>query len=180
MLAAMDREEFWKLIDEARATVADPADAEAVAARAAALLATRPPAEIIATEQVLWDRMGDSYRSLLWGGAYVINGGCSDDGFDYFRGWLLLQGREVFEGVVADPDALAGLPAVRAASEDGRELECEAALGIPWDAYRAATGAELPSAAFTVEYADPDGDFDVEDDEERERRLPRLSALYQD
>jgi len=26
------------------------------------------------------------------GAAYIINGGCSDDGFEYFRRWLVLQG----------------------------------------------------------------------------------------
>ena len=28
--------------------------------------------------------MADSYRSSLWAAAYVINAGCSDDGFGYF------------------------------------------------------------------------------------------------
>ena len=39
--------------------------------------------------------MDDSYRWDLWGAAYLANGGCSDDGFDYFRGWLIGQGRKV-------------------------------------------------------------------------------------
>lgn len=39
MLRPMDTKDFWKLIDDARALVVDPADAEAVAERAAALLA---------------------------------------------------------------------------------------------------------------------------------------------
>ena len=58
--------------------------------------------------------MAGSYWTPLWAAAYVINGGCSDDGFDYCRGWLILQGREVFEHVVADPRTLFGLrwPAV--------------------------------------------------------------------
>jgi hypothetical protein len=36
------------------------------------------------------------YGWPLWGPAYIMNGGCSDDGFDYFLGWLVGQGREVF------------------------------------------------------------------------------------
>ena len=39
--------------------------------------------------------------------AFIVNGGASDDGFDYFRGWLIAQGREVFEGTLAKPDSLA-------------------------------------------------------------------------
>ena len=28
--------------------------------------------------------------------------GCSDDTFDYFRGWLIAQGKETFEKVLDD------------------------------------------------------------------------------
>jgi hypothetical protein len=38
-----------------------------------------------------------SYRTVLWAAACLINGGYSDDGFEYFRGWLIVQGRDVFE-----------------------------------------------------------------------------------
>ena len=105
----MDNQGLWELIEAARGQVRDPADAEAVAARAATLLSARPPGEIVAADEVLWGLMADSYRNPLWAAAYLVNGGCSDDGFEYFRGWLIMQGREVYERVVADPDALAGL-----------------------------------------------------------------------
>jgi hypothetical protein len=59
--------------------------------------------------------MADSYRNLLWAAAYLINGGCSDDGFESFRCWLIVQGRTVFERSVADPDTLADLPVIQAA-----------------------------------------------------------------
>jgi hypothetical protein len=112
----MNRQQFWELIAAARSQALSPDDGEAVAREATALLAARPAAEIVAAQQVLWDLMADSYASPLRAAAYVINGGCSDDGFDYFRGWLIAQGREVFERVVADPDALAGLPVVQASA----------------------------------------------------------------
>ncbi|MFI6606747.1 DUF4240 domain-containing protein [Streptomyces sp. NPDC050507] len=176
----MDTKDFWKLIDDARALVVDPADAEAVAERVAALLAERPADEILTAQQLLWDLMAASYRAPLWAAAYTINGGCSDDGFDYFRGWLIAQGREVFERVVADPDALAGLPVVRAAAAEGADLECEDVLGVAWDAYREATGEELPQDAFTIDYPDldPEWDFDFDDAERVALRLPGLDALY--
>ncbi|MFI6860777.1 DUF4240 domain-containing protein [Streptomyces sp. NPDC050421] len=176
----MDTKDFWKLIDDARALVVDPADAEAVAGRVAALLAERPADDILAAQQLVWDLMAASYRAPLWAAAYTINGGCSDDGFDYFRGWLIAQGREVFERVVADPDALAGLPAVRAAATEGVDLECEDVLGVAWDAYREATGEELPQESFTIDYPalDPEWDFDFDDAERVALRLPELDALY--
>ncbi|MFC9293106.1 DUF4240 domain-containing protein [Streptomyces sp. NPDC057011] len=172
----MDKQTFWKLIETARAAVAD----DRVAERAAQLLADRPEAEIAEAQQVVWDLLAESYRSPLWAAAYVINGGCSDDGFDYFRGWLLTQGRAAFETALADPDSLADLPAVREAAVEGLELADEEALSIAWSAYESATGRELPADSFTIRYPplDPAWDFDFDDTEETAARLPRLSALF--
>ena len=71
-----------------------------------------------------------SYREDLWGAAYLINGGASDDGFEYFRGWLMTQGRAVFARAVADPDSLAELPAVPAAALTGEEFEARADVAV--------------------------------------------------
>jgi Protein of unknown function (DUF4240) len=43
----------------------------------------------------------------LWGAAYVVHGGVSDDGFDYFRRWLISQGAAVYAHVLVRPDDLA-------------------------------------------------------------------------
>ncbi|WP_344444206.1 DUF4240 domain-containing protein [Kitasatospora nipponensis] len=176
----MDIEQFWQLIEDARALVPDPADGEAVVEAAVELLTGRPAATIVAAQQRLWDVLTHSYRSPLWAAGYLVNGGCSDDGFDYFRGWLLTCGSEIAERAVADPDSLADLPVVRAAAADGAELECQDALGIAWRAHLAATGAQLPAGAFTVRYPalDPRWDFDFDDSAEMSRRLPRLAALF--
>ncbi|WNV84654.1 DUF4240 domain-containing protein [Umezawaea sp. Da 62-37] len=176
----MDIDTFWALIAAARARATDPTDAEAVAAAASALLAARPPDEIVAAQQVFWDLMAQSYRNPLWAAAYLVNGGCSDDGFDYFRGWLIAQGREVFERAVQDPDTLADVPAVVAAAPDGDEMEGEDVLGIAWNAHIKATGEQLPRGASTIRYPDldPDWGFDFDDEAEMTRRLPRLAALY--
>ncbi|MFJ7592311.1 DUF4240 domain-containing protein [Streptomyces sp. NPDC097617] len=172
----MDKQTFWKLIETARAD----ADPQEVASRAVQLLADNPEAEIAASQQVLWDLLAESYRAPLWAAAYVINGGCSDDGFDYFRGWLLTQGRETFEAALTDPDSLAAHPAVREAAVRGLDLEDEGALSIAWRAYEAGTGLELPADSFTISYPplDPSWDFDFDDSDEITARLPRLSALF--
>ncbi|WP_079405590.1 DUF4240 domain-containing protein [Streptomyces sp. 3211] len=172
----MDKQTFWKLIETARAD----AEPQGVASRAAQLLTDNPEAEIAAAQQVLWDLLAESYRAPLWAAAYVINGGCSDDGFDYFRGWLLTQGQETFETALADPDSLAAHPAVREAAAQGLELWDESALSIAWTAYGAGTGRELPADSFTISYPalDPSWDFDFDDSEEMAARLPRLSALF--
>ena len=63
---------------------------------------------------------------------------------------LILQGREVFEQAVADPDALTDLAAIRSAAARRAFLECESMLYVPAQAYRAATGEELPAGAYTT------------------------------
>jgi hypothetical protein len=169
----MDKNSFWALIDDARA-----GDDQDVAGRAAALLAVRPREDILAFQQVFWDLMSESYREPLWGAAYTINGGCSDDAFDYFRGWLIGQGRATFESAVADPDSLAAVPAVQAAAEEFMELDNEEMLSIAWNAYRSAFGEDLPRGSWTMSHPDPGEGWDFDDRDETRRRLPRLSALY--
>jgi hypothetical protein len=178
----MDDQQFWKLIDDARSQALPSTDAEAITGRASTLLAASPREEIAAAQQVIWDLMAASYRNPLWAAAYLINGGCSDDGFDYFRGWLIAQGRDVFEQAVVDPDVLAQLPVIRAAATDGTELECEETLSIAGDAHLAATGEQLPADAYTIRYPELDADwsFDFDDPAEMQRRLPRLAELYLD
>ncbi len=157
----------------------DPADGDAVAAETAELLAALPAGEILAAARVVYSLRARSYLAPLWAAAYLINGGCSDDGFDYFRGWLITQGRAVFEGAVADPDGLAGLAAVRASASDGSWLDCEDALYIAETAYQAATGEDVPDDVVgdVNPDLDPAWDFDFDDRAEMEQRLPRLAAL---
>ncbi|MFF3020693.1 DUF4240 domain-containing protein [Streptomyces sp. NPDC057939] len=176
----MNKQQFWQLIEEARDQASNPNDGEAVAREATALLASRPFEEIIAGEQVLWELMVESYTNPLWAAAYLANGGCSDDGFDYFRGWLIAQGREVFERVVADPDALAELPIVQASAAAGVDLEVENMLVIAWNAHISATGDQLPTSPSTIRYRelDPTWNFDFDDRDEMTRRLPGLAALH--
>ncbi|MEV0428916.1 DUF4240 domain-containing protein [Micromonospora sp. NPDC050495] len=172
----MRTEDFWQLIESARAGAGgEPA---AVAARAVALLAERDPAEIIGYAEHQRRVLVASYKVDLWGAAYLINGGASDDGFEYFRGWLMTQGRAVFAGAVADPDSLAELPQVRAAALSGEEFECEDMLVVAWEAYRKATAAELPAVREPVAVPDLNDFWDFDDEEEARRRLPRLATLF--
>lgn len=178
-MSPVDPSELWDLIETARDEVEDPTDADAVAEALAAYLEERDPAVVVAFDAALRAVVDESYTTLLWAAAYLINGGASDDGFDYFRGWLIAQGRDVFEAAVAEPDGLAEVPAVRAAMAEGVELESEAMLAVAWDVYESLTGDELPDAdRAALPQLDPMWDFDDED--EMRLHLPRLAALAYD
>lgn len=99
----MDPMQFWQLIEEARARAASPCEVSQVLVD---VLAQYDERDIMLWDQIFWEYQRLSYKNKLWAAAYVINGGCSDDGFDYFRGWLTAQGKSVFLAALADPDSL--------------------------------------------------------------------------
>lgn len=125
----MDRAGFWNIIDECRKRVEDPLD---LAPLVTEHLESLPADEIISFEQHLWDLMTESYRWDLWAVAYIVNGGCSDDGFDYFRGWLISLGRECWERAMANPEVIGEWT-------DG-EVEYEEILYVATQAYEDVTG----------------------------------------
>ncbi|MGC4808574.1 DUF4240 domain-containing protein [Micromonospora sp. DT233] len=171
----MRTDDFWQLIERARADGGGVAGA--VAARAVALLAEREAADIVGYARHQHRVLAASYRADLWGAAYLINGGASDDGFEYFRGWLITQGRQVFARAVADPDSLAELPQVRQAALTGEEFEAEPMLTVAEQAYRKATASELPPVE-RAPYPALEEFWDFDDEEQARRHLPKLAALF--
>ncbi|MGJ8594119.1 MAG: DUF4240 domain-containing protein [Aquaticitalea sp.] len=52
---------------------------------------------------------GQAYTWDLWAAAYIMNGGCSDDCFSDFRGWLIGQGKDIFENAMQNAESLVEL-----------------------------------------------------------------------
>ena len=122
----MNSERFWGIIDEAL----DSSDGwEQIYAPLVERLSQLEDADIVRWGQIFDLYHKISYKDRLWAAAYVINGGCSDDGFDYFRGWLIAQGKTVFLNALRDPDSLVELKA-----EMG-EAECEDMLIVATRAF---------------------------------------------
>jgi Protein of unknown function (DUF4240) len=57
-------------------------------------------------DRTLAHLMRESYDARLWEAASAINGGCSDDCYEYFRGWLIAQGRDKFYWTLRHPRLL--------------------------------------------------------------------------
>lgn len=47
-----------------------------------------------------------AHNADLWRAAHILKSGCTDDAFEAFKRWLIIQGREVFESAIQDPDSL--------------------------------------------------------------------------
>jgi hypothetical protein len=175
-IVVMRTDDFWAVID--RATADRPGSPGEVAKRAIAELATRDPEEIVAWGRHLDKVMVASGKEDLWAAAYLINGGCSDEGFDSFRGWLVAHGREVLARSVREPDSLAELPAVREAAMNGAVFEAGEVLTIAAEAHQEATGTPLPESEAVVTRPEAAMLWDFDNEEEMGRRLPRLSAMF--
>ena len=91
--------------------------------------------EIFNFEIEFKNKMDQSYTPSLWGAAFVIMGGCSDDGFDYFRGWLISRGEELFNKALKNPEYLAEYLTEDNLQEDVFAPQLEEILSVASDAY---------------------------------------------
>ena len=143
----MQDDRFWGLIGR---TLAHEAHPERQVESLGQVLRELTPSELAAFEltfqRTLWWR---AYTWDLWGAAHILNDGATDDGFEYFRCWLISKGREVFEATLADPDSLAGMIAPDAAPS---RFEFEGIAYVATEVWGEKTGKDPwldPTATFT-------------------------------
>lgn len=107
----MDIAHFWAIMDKV-AIVGGESGQQVATLRG--LLEPLPATEVKGFCDQFEHALHVAYSWDLWGAAFVIHGGCSDDGFEYFRRWLVTLGRERFETAVKNADSLADVPATAA------------------------------------------------------------------
>jgi hypothetical protein len=132
--------------------------------------------ELVAFEHYFDDLTDRAYRRDLWGAAYLINGGASDDGFYYFRCWLVGRGKQAYEAALADPDNLVDFVTLN------QEYECEI-YGVALEAWRQKGGdeAEYERVHARRKRRSPKlrgRGWDFDDDAQVRKRLPRLATMY--
>ncbi|MFE6887965.1 DUF4240 domain-containing protein [Streptomyces sp. NPDC057694] len=190
----MNVDSFWGLVETCRR------QAEGRDARLAWLrdeLSRRSQMEIVEFQLRLDQVTRQAFHWELVAAAERIFGGrCSDDDFDYSGLWMVGLGREIFGRAVLDPDALADAPEVLALTGrsskgwgegwPGWELLDYVASGayelVSGDldpcgeefsaAVRARRGAHVVSRGLAGER------WNVRDEAEAARRLPRLSSMF--
>ncbi|MCP2327193.1 hypothetical protein HDA40_005700 [Hamadaea flava] len=169
----MELDEFWDVIDAARADVAGEIgqDGEALAKALTDRLGRLSPAGRTAFGQTFAQLSTQALRWEVYAAAYLIGGGCDLDGFEDFRFGLIATGKDWYAKALADPDALAGNPVVAEAAEwdDDSAIFAE----LVGDAVAEVCAVDLRKQG------DPAGErFDVDDDLIMRARLPRLAALF--
>ena len=154
-------------------------DCDARVDRLVAALTGRGPSEIVDFGHWWSVARQHAYTSGLWAAAYLMMGGCSDDGFIDFRSWLVLRGQTAYYAALANPEALADVDL-----KEHEEPSCECYPDTA--AYKAATGQDAKAyfAAVEVKYgrfthgALAGDDWNFDDPDEMRRRLPKLFGLY--
>ncbi|HLK27946.1 MAG TPA: DUF4240 domain-containing protein [Puia sp.] len=132
----MNEDDFWGLIDKSRMAANNNYQTQITCLKT--ILLTLKPTEIVKFDNTFTALLAASYNYNLWGAAYVINGGCSDDCFDYFRQYLIGHGKDKFYETIKDPESCAEW--IKSEEDDNWEGLQYSAM----EAYKLKTGKEMP------------------------------------
>jgi hypothetical protein len=173
----MNADQFWNIIETSRQRL-DPLHASGNMERQLMdlrrLLLKLPPKQIIDFRDCFHEQMDIAFRWDLWGAAYIIASGCSNDGFAYFRHWLISMGQHVFQEALVNPESLAGV----ADTPGVEDVFFEEFSYVPAEAYEETTGRELPPYKGPT-HPLPKGDKWSSAGDDLKLRFPVLWARYQ-
>lgn len=176
----MDEEQFWAIVQTAVDEAGNDEDEylEVVKRELSKLSLKEMIGFRLRTDKLLYD----SYTSEMWCAGYLMNGGCSDDGFEYFRLWVISRGRKVYEVAMANPDNLIDY------IDDDAEMdffEFELFWYVALEAFEEAVDAELydyidDENFKTCEGNYPNFEFNWEEDEPEsmQKLCPRLFEKF--
>lgn len=144
----MDKSNFWNHIESSKNESGGDIDrqVEILGER----LGSLPTEEIVSFNTIFNEFYFQSNTWNLWAAAYIINEGCSDDWFDYFRAGLISQGEAVFTEATRNPENLVNYITFENGDLSGESqwaAGVEEIMYVARDAYEAVTGTdEIPSA----------------------------------
>ena len=178
----MTAQEFWNIIADSRSEwnpKLTRGNMDRQLARLKTLLSQLSLEEIAEFRKQYAQFHVAAYHWDLWAVAYLVNGGCSDDGFHYFRDWLISMGKDVYERGMADADSLVDV----FISPDLEIAEFEEFGYVAREVYEAKTGQELPLLE-TKHPSEPMGQRWSEDTDEEDAelacRFPKVYAAFAD
>jgi hypothetical protein len=167
---ALDEAAFWRLIEETRSAAGNDTG------RQSELLKNRltqlSPQAIVEFARIRHSLDRRAYTFDLWGAAYVIEDGCSDDCFRDFRGYVISLGREPYENAMKDPDSLVSVV------KDAEAGDWENADNVAPDAYSSVTSDDFPLDSSDLSGRPQGTPFNENDAAGLARRYPRLAARF--
>jgi len=185
----MTENDFWNIIDSSRESVFaegfltpplpdNPGDEflDRQEAKLKQILRGMTPEEVLDFEEQFARQRYRAYRYDVWGAAYLMEGGCSDDGFMDFRSTLISLGKELFTRALNDPDSLAEMidrPEVPFLQSEGFQY-------VAMNVYKEMTGRDLCDDCRRMPHPEETADegFDFNNGEEMSQRYPKLAARF--
>lgn len=99
----LDEDLYWKIVDISLKNSGNQDEQEQVLISEISKLTPKQMVGFrLRTDKLLYD----TYTSEMWCASYIMNGGSSDDGFEYFRNWIISRGKDVYYKAKANPDTL--------------------------------------------------------------------------
>ncbi|MBI4268356.1 DUF4240 domain-containing protein [Candidatus Uhrbacteria bacterium] len=161
----MEAGQFWNIIEQSKSD-----DCDQQAENLESLLSKEKAEVSVAFQERFEKLMLDAYRWDLWAVASIINGGASDDGFAYFRAWLIGQGRERFEKALEKPESVGDW------TEPDNEYECEMLWYTGRNSYEKKTRRDYPEISGRAHPDEPKGEQWKEED--LEKLYPALTKKF--
>lgn len=169
----MNVNDFWKIIEVGK-------NADQPEEILEELLSGLSPEQIHLFATYFENMFDKAYRWDIWCAAYLLDGGCSDDGFIYFVRGLISKGRDVYENAVRDPNSL--IEFLNAPCVQNEMFGC-----VAREVYEKITGSELPyddhpAASTSYEwhgkYSMREDNWDFEDELQNRTHLPQFCKVY--
>lgn len=169
----MDKATFWKIMDTSRSHANGDLDRQLELLHRE--LNKYDPDEIVSFARIFDEYWVRAYTHDLWGAAYIIGGGCSDDGFMDFRGWLISKGEAVYEAAMRNPETL-----VAVVTEEDGDGQFEGFHYAAWKAWEQKTGNDMddfPDSGLKSP-DEPTGEPWSDEGDDLARRFPKLSRKF--
>jgi len=133
----LDEDQYWSIVDASRKNAGDEEEQEAFLISEIEKLS---PEEMVGfrlrTDKLLFD----THTSEMWCAGYIMNGGCSDDGFEYFRNWVISRGKDTYYKAKEKADTL-----ISEIDPERDEYEFESFWYVALTAFNNKTGKDLYS-----------------------------------
>lgn len=130
------------------------------------------------TDKLLYD----TYSSEMWCAGYIMNGGCSDDSFEYFRCWVISRGKDAYYKAKQNPDSL-----ISEVNENIDLYDFEDFWYVALDAFKQRTGKDLYDYIDNENFRTKEGQYPQfeftwkEEDPESMRKIcPKLYKKFND
>lgn len=159
----METDRFWQIIEVSKSK--SNGDYEKQQNELEKELLKLSGIEILEFDNKFRTLRGEIYSWDFWAAAYIINGGCSDDSFSDFRGWLIGQGKTIYNSAINDIETLSILKETNNGDWEGLSY-------VPTDAYKKKTGRDIPEGI--QENFEISGEEWKENENELKSKFPKL------